>query len=119
MALIDSIIVFLVGLGIGGLGIYLGALLVLGASEYTDAIVTALVGAVVWSIVGFFFGWLPLLGPALGLIAWLSVINWRYPGDWIDALAIALVAWVSVLVILYVLAIFNLGNFGVIGVPTT
>lgn len=119
MALVDSIIVFLVGLGIGALGIHLGALFVRGESDYGSAIITALIGAIVWSVVGFFFGIIPLLGPILTFIAWLGVIKWRYSGGWIDAAGIALVAWISVLVILYVLAALGLGAFEAIGVPGT
>lgn len=117
MALVDSIIVFLVSLGIGALGIHLGALFIQGGSNYSHAIVTALIGAIIWSIVSSLFGIIPLLGPLLTLIAWVGVINWRYPGGWIDAASIALIAWFAVLAILYILSLFQIGNFGAIGVP--
>ncbi len=117
MALIDSIIVFVVSLLIGALGIYVGASLIVDAQDYTYAVVTALLGAVVWGIVGFFFGWIPLLGPILVLLAYLAVINYRYPGGWVQALGITLVAWVSVLIVLYVLAIVGIMAFEAVGVP--
>ena len=63
MALIDSIVVFVVSLLVGALGIYLGARVITEYEDYTYAIVTALIGAIVWGIVGFLFGWIPLLGP--------------------------------------------------------
>ncbi|QLG64219.1 hypothetical protein [Halorarum salinum] len=119
MALIDSLIVFVVSLLIGALGIYVGARVITGTDDYTYAIVTALIGAIVWAVVGFVFGWIPFLGPLLVLIAYLAVINWRYPGGWLDAVGITLVAWVSVFVVLYVLALLNVATFEALGVPGT
>ena len=115
--MIESIIVFGVSLLIGALGIYLGAKVIVDAEDYTYAIITALIGAVVWAVVGFFFGWIPLLGPLLVFVAYLAVINARYPGGWVDAAAITIVAWLSVLVVLYVLAILGVTGFDAVGVP--
>lgn len=117
MALVDSLIVFVVSLLIGALGIYVGAMVLTDRGDYTYAIVTALIGAVVWAVVGFFFGWIPFLGPLLVLLAYLAVINWRYPGGWLDAIGIALIAWIAVIVVLYVLAFLGLATFEAVGVP--
>ena len=117
MALIDSIVVFVVSLLVGALGIYVGARVITGTADYTHAIVTALIGSVVWAVVAVLVGWIPFLGPLLTLLAYLAVINWRYPGGWGSAVGIALVAWVSVLVVLYVLALLNVATFGAVGVP--
>jgi hypothetical protein len=113
MALIDSLIVFIVSLLIGALGIYIGARVITNYDDYTYAIVTALIGAIAWAIVG----WIPLLGGILALILYLAVINWRYPGGWVDAALIALIAWVAVLVVVYVLNVLGLASFGALGVP--
>lgn len=117
MALIDSIVVFVVSLLIGALGIYVGALVITDADDYTYAIVTALLGAIVWSLVAFFLGWIPFLGPLLTLVAYVAVINVRYPGSWLDAVGIALVAWVASLVVLYILGFLGLASFEAMGVP--
>ena len=117
MALLDSIIVFVVSLLIGALGIYVGARVISDYDDYTYAIVTALIGAIVWAVVSLFVGWIPLLGPILVLIAYVAIINWRYPGGWVDAILIALVAWIAVLVVVYVLAAVGLTSFGAVGVP--
>jgi len=117
MALIDSLIVFVVSLLVGAFGIYVGARVITQYDDYTYAIVTALLGAVIWAIVGFLFGWIPLLGPLLVLIAYVTVINFRYPGGWGNAILIALIAWIASLVVLYVLALFGVGGFEAIGVP--
>jgi len=112
-----SVIVFLVSLLIGALGIYAGARVIVGRTGYDHAIVTALIGAIVWAIVGFLVGWIPLVGPLLVLVAYVAVINWRYPGDWTAAAMIGLVAWVTVLIVLYVLAVVGITSFGAVGVP--
>jgi len=119
MALVDSLIVFLVGLLIGGLAIYIGAKFIVGSDDYMHAIVTALIGAIVLAVVGWFVSGIPLLGPLLMLIVWVGVINWRYPGGWIDAVLIAIIAWLSVIVILYVLSVLEIAAPDAIGIPTT
>lgn len=115
--MIENLVVFAVSLLIGAIGIYVGAKVIVDAEDYTYAIGTALLGAIVWAIVGFFFGWIPLLGPLLVFIAYLAVINARYPGGWVDAAAITIVAWLSVLVVLYVLALVGVTGFEAAGVP--
>lgn len=48
---------------------------------------------------------------------WAGVINWRYPGGWLKAGLIGGVAWISTLVILFVVnAVLRLG-VGAFGVP--
>ncbi|RKD97376.1 hypothetical protein ATJ93_0362 [Halopiger aswanensis] len=116
-SLIDNLIVFGVSLLIGALGIYVGAKVIVDAADYTYAIITALIGAIIWGVVGLFLGWIPLLGPLLVFVAYLAVINARYPGGWVDAAAITLIAWVSVLVVLYVLAVLGVTAFDAVGVP--
>ncbi|APW97587.1 hypothetical protein CHINAEXTREME_07275 [Halobiforma lacisalsi AJ5] len=114
---VASIIVFVASLLIGALGIYVGARVIVGAGDYDHAIVTALIGAIVWAVVGFFVGWIPLLGPLLALLAYVAVINVRYPGDWTAAAMIGLLAWVTVLVALYALAAVGITGFNAVGVP--
>ena len=117
MALIDSIIVFVVSLLVGALGIYVAARVITDYEDYTYAIVTALIGAIIWAIVGFLFGWIPLLGPLLVLIAYVAVINYRYPGGWGSAILISLIAWIASIVVLYILAVLEISSFGAVGVP--
>lgn len=117
MALIDTIIVFVVSLLIGALGIYFGARVITDYDDYTYAIITALLGAIIWAVVGFLFGWIPFLGPLLVLIAYVAVINYRYPGGWVNAILISLIAWIASVVVLYVLALVGVGAFEAIGIP--
>jgi hypothetical protein len=117
MAPVDSLVVLLVSLLIGGLGIHVGASVIVGAREYGHAVVTAALGAVVWAVVGGLFGWIPLLGPALTLLAYLLVIRLRYRTGWVSAAGIALVAWLAVLVVLYVLAAVGVTTLRAVNVP--
>lgn len=112
-----SIVVFVVSLLLGALGLYIGARVIAGVEDYTHAIVTALIGAIVWAVVGFFVGWIPLLGPLLVLLAYIAVINTRYPGGWTTAAMISLVAWLTILVVLYILAMLGITGFEAAGVP--
>ena len=76
-------------------------------------VVALLVGAIGWAL----FSWIPLIGTLLALVVWVGVINWRYPGGWTRAAIIGFVAWLSALVVLFVLnAVFGLG-IGAFGVP--
>jgi steroid 5-alpha reductase family enzyme len=117
MALIDSAIVFVVNLLIGALGIYVGARVLTNTDDYRYALVTALIGAVVWTLVAFLIGWIPLLGPIVALIAYVAVVNYRYPGGWLNAIGIALIAWVASLVVLALLATLEVTTFEAAGVP--
>jgi len=117
MALIDSIIVFVIGLVIGGIGIYVGGRVITGEEDYGYAIGTAFIGAIVWALVGFLFGGIPGIGPALALIAWIWIINMRYSGGWLNAGLIGAISWVTVIIVLSVLASLGIGGFEAIGVP--
>ena len=116
MGLITGLITFVVGALIGGLGIYVGAQLVAGEGSYTEALTTALVGALVWALVGTFFGWVPLLGPLVTLLSYLTVLKFAYGVSWLEAAGIALVAWVTLVVVFLVLGPL-LGVFDAVGVP--
>jgi hypothetical protein len=117
MALVDSIVVFVISLLIGALGIYVGARVISSYDDYTYAIISALIASLIWVIVAFFLGWIPFLGPLLALVAYIGIINIRYPGGWLNAAGIALIAWVASLLVLYVLSVVGLTNFGAVGVP--
>jgi hypothetical protein len=117
VALLESLIVFVVSLLVGGLGIYVGSRVFTDTHSYTRAVVTALFGAVVWAVAGFFVGWIPLLGPLLVLVAYVALVNWQYPGGWTTAAGIALVAWVTSAVVIYALALLGIVAVNAVGVP--
>ena len=108
---------FVVSLLTGGLGVYLGARLVVGSKDRVNAAVTGLIGAVVLVGGGALFGWVPLLGQVLLFATYVVLIGRRYPGDWIDAAMIAAVAWITVLFTLGLLAVAGVVTLEVVGVP--
>jgi hypothetical protein len=112
-----SVITFVISLLVGGLGIYVGASILADEDDYGHAVITAVVGALVWAITAALLGDIPLVGPFLGLLAYLAVIKWRYRGGWLTAAGIALVAWIASLVVMSILAAVGVGGFDVVGVP--
>lgn len=115
---IGAVFAFLVSLLVGTFAIRTGARLIVDSDTgYRRAAITALVGAIAWAVVAFFLGWIPLLGPLLALIAWIGIINWRYPGGWGTAAAIGLIAWVVALGVLYVLSIIGVVGLDALGIP--
>lgn len=104
-----SLTAFVVGLLVGGLGIYVGARLILSEGSYLKALVTALVGAAVWGVVSLFVGWIPLLGPVLTFLAWMGVVKGRYGVGWIEASLVSLVAWFSSVFVIYLLSGLGVG----------
>ncbi|MFB6174458.1 MAG: hypothetical protein ABEJ87_00600 [Candidatus Nanohalobium sp.] len=117
MSLKDSLVTFAVGLVVGAIGIHVGALLVLGTSQFPHAATTAVLGAVVWFLASHFFGWVPFLGIVLTFITWLGVINGRYPGGMMTAAKIALVAWAASVTVDYFLKYIGIRRAHAVGVP--
>ena len=108
---------FVTSLLTGGLGIYAGARIVVDEDDPLHAVVTGVIGAVIWVVAGTALGWVPVLGQlfVLGVYTWM--VNRRYPGDWGAALRIALIAWLVTLVVLSVLAALGYATYEAIGVP--
>lgn len=117
-AVVSAVFIFLVSLLVGTVAIALGArLLVDRDTGYRRAVLTALVGAVVYTIVGYFFAWVPLLGPLLMLVAWVWVINAFYPGGWGTAIGIGVVAWAVAVLLLLGLAQVGVVTPDALGIP--
>lgn len=114
---LDALVAFVVGLLIGAAAIYLAARAIVDVDDFTYALVTALIATLVWIVVGFFVGWIPFLGPLLGLLAYVAVLDYRYPGGWVRAAGVGVVAWIAALVVLYALAVLGVTSFDAIGVP--
>lgn len=117
MAFIDSLSIFIANLIIGGIGIFIGAKVITGRSDFSYALMTALLGAIVWSIVSFFLGGFAFVGALITLFAWIAVINSRYAGGWINAILIGFASWLAVLATLIVLSWVGITGFTAIGVP--
>ncbi|PSP94236.1 hypothetical protein BRC91_06580 [Halobacteriales archaeon QS_4_62_28] len=119
-ALLGAIVTFIISLLVGGLGIYAGAKLITGSGGFEKAIWTALFCALGWGVVSLAVGWIPFLGGLLatvfGLIVYLGIINWRYPGGWVNAAGIALVAWLAAAVVLTLVAPLLPVGAGAVGI---
>ncbi|MFC6836006.1 hypothetical protein [Halomarina ordinaria] len=114
----SSVLAFLVSLLVGALSIHIGARLIIDRDVgFGRAVFTALVGAVVWALVSFFVGWIPLLGPLLAVVAWIGVINWRYPGGWGTAAAVGVIAVIAAAVVIWLVGTFFGLGLEAFGVP--
>lgn len=117
-AIISAVFVFLISLLIGTAAIHLGAQVMIDRDTgFLRAAVTALIGAIVYTLVGFFLGWIPFLGPLLMLIAWIGIINLQYPGGWGTAIGIGLIAWIVAILILFALNTLGIITPEALGVP--
>lgn len=113
----DNLVVLVVSLLVGGIGIYVGASVLASARNYSHAVVTAGIGAIVWSVVSVVVGGVPLLGPLLTLLAYLLVVKWRYGTSWLTAGGIAAVSWITALVVLWLLAAVGATQLSAVGIP--
>ncbi len=110
---VGSFVAFIIALLVGGTAIYVSASIIVDVKDYSQAVLTAVLGAIGWALTA----WIPLFGPLLALVVWIWVINWRYPGGWANAAAIGFVAWIAALGLLFVLnSVLGLG-VGAFGVP--
>lgn len=109
----DSVVVFAVSLLVGGLAIHVAASHLVGAGDYGDALLTALLGAIAWAVLDI----VPFVGPLLALVAWVGIIKWRYPVGWIRAMLVGVAAWAIATVVLAALALLGIGSFEALGVP--
>lgn len=119
-SIVSAVFVFVVSLLVGTAAIHAGARLVIDRDVgFRRAAVTAVAGALVYTAVAYFVGWIPLLGPLLLLIAWVGVVNLQYPGGWPSAVGIAFVSWIAAILILFALTTLGIVTpeaFGISGV---
>lgn len=122
-SILGSIVTFLISLLVGGLGIYVGARVLTDVDDFGRALKTALFAALGWAIVSLIFGWVPVLGAfvatVLGFLVYLSIINWQYPGGFLKAAGIALVAWIAAAIVLTLLGFVLPPEVGAVGVAGT
>lgn len=109
----DRLVTFAASLLVGGVAVHLGASLASDGRGLGHAVLTALLGAVVWALLEP----IPLLGGLLAALAWVGVVKWRYRGGWLRAGAIGVVAWVAAVVVLAALELVGVGAVSALGVP--
>lgn len=88
-----SAIVFVVGLAISTVIIYVTTKLFGQKEGIGRAFVTAIIGAIVYSVVYFIFGsgWIAAI---VGGIIWLIALRALYDIAWLRALVIAVIVWI-------------------------
>ncbi|MFB6081132.1 MAG: hypothetical protein ABEJ81_09055 [Haloferacaceae archaeon] len=111
----DRLVTFAASLLIGGAAIHAGAATLSDARSYAHAVLTALLGALVWALLEP----VPLLGGLLALVAWVGVVKWRYHGGWIRSAAVGVAAWAVAVVVLAALDLIGIGSVSALGVPGT
>lgn len=115
-----SILVFAVGLLVGGAAIAVGAKFVLKSKDYSHAVVTALFGAIAWGVLDIVFARLGIQGAlssVVGLLVWIWVIRVRYGVGWIRGAMLGIGAWLAALFMLALLAALGVGGLDAYGVP--
>lgn len=115
---LNGAIVFAVSLLIGAAAIHVAAKYAVyrdepGSLSYEHALLTALLGAVVWALLE----WVPLVGALLALIGWVAVIKWRYPGGWTKAAVTGAAAWAAAVVALAALELLGIRAVSALGIP--
>ena len=63
---------------IGGIDLHAGTVAVSSARDYAHAVLTALLGALVWALLEP----IPLVSGVLALVAWIAAVKWRYRLGW-------------------------------------
>jgi len=109
----DRLVTFVASALTGGVAIHAGALIASDGRGYAHAVLTALVGAVVWALLEP----VPVIGGLLALVAWIAVIRWRYRGGWLRAVVTGTAAWAAAVVVLAALDLFGVGSMSALGVP--
>lgn len=116
--LAHDVVATAVGLLLGGAALHVAAVAVYHDDSRTPtvdrAIVTALLGAAVWSLLAS----VPYVGVALALAGWLGVVHLRYPGRLERTGVVAVLAVAGATVVALVLATVGADVVAVMGVPS-
>lgn len=109
---------FVASLIVVSIATYASTAILTDESSWLHSLVTAVLTSAVWFGVTYLTGSaFAIAGPILAVVAYVAVVNWRYPGGWIRAGSIALVTWIATFVIIYGLALVGISSFEALGVP--
>jgi hypothetical protein len=86
-------IVFIIGLVVSTIIIYIVTRLFGEKEGITRAFITAIIGAIIYGIAHFLLG-NGLLSATIGGIAWLLALRGLYGVGWLKALVIAVIIWI-------------------------
>jgi hypothetical protein len=105
--LVGQLLNFIIGLTILTIVFYIAGRAVVGKKRalFSDALVISLLGTIVANIVSLFMPSAPLIGLILSLVIWLLLIRHYYETGWLGAFAVAVMAVIVYVAILFVLSI--------------
>lgn len=109
---------FAVNLLLGGGALFVAARYVTYRDDFRSngfehALVTALLGAVIWAVLAT----VPVAGVVLAFVGWFAVVHYRYPGDWLRTGVTAAAAWAAAVVLLAALEVVGVRSVTALGVP--
>ena len=107
------LLTFAISLLVGGGALHVGTHVVSDGQDFAHAVLTALLGAIVWALLEP----VPLLGELLAIVAWIGVVRWRYQLGWLHSVGVAVVAWTAAVVVLAALELLGIGPVSALGVP--
>ena len=118
----QAVVTFIASLIVGTVATYVATSTLLDESGIVHSFVTALIASLVWVGItyvtsGTSFALVPFVGPILALVAYVVVIDLRYPGTLVRATGISVLTWGIDFVILYVLALLGVSSFALVGIP--
>ncbi|SEQ69370.1 hypothetical protein [Natrinema salaciae] len=115
LGLEDRLLAFAVSLLVGGAALHAGTHVVADARDYGHAVLTALLGALVWAVLEP----IPLFGGLLAIAAWVAVVKRRYRLGWRRSAGVGVAAWAATVVVLAALELVGIGSVSALGVPGT
>ncbi len=105
--LVGQLLNFVLGLIILTIVFYIAGRAVVGKKRalFSDALVISILGTIVANMVSLFIPSAPLIGLILSLVIWLLLIRHYYETSWLGAFAVAVMAVIIYIAILFVLSI--------------
>lgn len=98
MIILSSIIVFVIGIIVSTIIIYLVTKLFGEKKGIKTAFFAAIIGTIVFTVVYAIFGKSPVAG-IIGGIAWLIALRWLYHMSWLKSIIVAIIIWIAGIVI--------------------
>ena len=109
----ERLLGFVLGLLVGGLALFVSSRFLADVNGYDHAVLTALLGALVWALLSP----IPLLGPVIALAGWVGILKWRYPVGWLRAAGVGAAAWAVAVVFVSALGIVGIDAVSAVGIP--
>jgi hypothetical protein len=98
----SALIVFLISLIVSAVVIFVATKMFGEQEGFGTAILTALIGAIIYACAHYFLGG-GIIASVIGGVAWLIALGSLYKIGWVKSLLVAIVIWVFAAVVSYVL----------------